>query len=100
MATATIINLAQIPSQSFKVTLDMQNCEIKIYQKKGRVYCDLLLDEVPQWHGALCRTGVLIKPVKYCAFRGDLAFLDTAGNTDPDYTGFGNRWILQYVPSA
>lgn len=95
--TLNIINLAKTPSQSFKINLAMQQCELKIYQKGDYVYCDLTLDEVVQWTGVKCKTGVLIKPVDYVAFKGNLRFRDLQGDEDPVYMGFGDRWVLEYV---
>jgi hypothetical protein len=33
---------------------------------------------------------------EYLGFIGDLAFFDTQGMTDPDWTGLGSRYILGY----
>ena len=95
--TLNIIGLAKIPSQVFKINLAAQQCEIKIYQKGSYIYCDLTLNEVPQWVGVKCKTGVLIKPVAYIPFKGDLRFKDLRGDEDPVFTGFGDRWVLEYV---
>ena len=32
----------------------------------------------------------------YLGFIGELAFVDQQGTQDPDYTGFGTRYLLTY----
>lgn len=31
---------------------------------------------------------------------GDIAFFDTQGTSDPEYTGLGERWVLCYFPAS
>jgi hypothetical protein len=47
--------------------------------------------------GVLCRNLVYLVREAYLGFAGDLAFVDTAGSDDPQYTGLGSRWQLLYV---
>lgn len=50
--------------------------------------------------GVLCRNRVYLVREAYLGFRGDLAFVDTAGNDDPQYAGLGTRWPLLYLETT
>ncbi len=92
------IPLSKVPSQSLSVTLAGQRCRINVYQKAQGVFIDLVADGVPIITGIVTRDRT--KVVRYPAlpFVGDLAFADTQGLSDPDYTGFGSRFKLVYIP--
>ncbi|WP_235012296.1 phage baseplate plug family protein [Caballeronia catudaia] len=47
--------------------------------------------------GVLCRNLVYLVREAYFGFVGDLAFVDSAGDDDPQYSGLGTRWRLLYV---
>jgi hypothetical protein len=91
------IPIASTPSQTLNVTLGAQSCKINLYQKSTGVYLDLSIDNAPIITAVLCLDRVKLVRHKYLGFIGSLAFVDTQGKTDPDYTGFGARYVLIYL---
>lgn len=88
------IPLNALPSQVLSVTLGDQSCRIAVYQRSTGLYLDLTADNVPIATGAICRDRVWLIRDGYLGFRGDLAFVDTQGSSDPDYTGLQDRFLL------
>lgn len=92
------IALQPVPSQNFTIGLLNQQCEISIYQRGANLYFDLRVGG--EW---IVRTRVirnkqlLLIDVKYKGFRGDFLVNDTQGDTQPQYTGLGSRYLLLYV---
>lgn len=64
------------------------------------LYCDLDIDEVNIFSGVLCLNLIGLKAHEYMAFVGQLFFQDTAGDSDPDYTGLTDRFQLTYAPGS
>lgn len=94
------IPISAVPSQSFSTVLGGQNCQLKIYQKSTGVYLDLSINNVPIITGVICHDRVKLVRQEYLGFIGDLAFSDTQGVSDPDYTGFGSRYLLVYLEAS
>jgi hypothetical protein len=95
-----VIPLATKPSQKLTVLLAGQNCQIKVYSKTTGVYLDLYVNNVAVVTGQVCRDRVAIVRQTYLGFVGDLAFFDTQGVADPEYTGLGTRWQLVYLEAG
>jgi hypothetical protein len=95
-----IIPIAATPSQTLSVTLGGQSCQISIRQKSTGVFLDLLVSNAPVVLSALCLDRVSIVRKHYSGFVGGLVMLDTQGVTDPDYTGFGSRYLLAYIEAT
>lgn len=93
-----VIPLISTPSQTLACTLAGQSCQIAVYQKSTGVFLDLVLVSTPIITAALCRDRVSIVREVYLGFVGSLVFIDTQGADDPDYTGFGTRFQLVYLP--
>lgn len=111
-----VIPLQAVPSQQFNITLNNQDCAIKIYSKSiyipdsGTIptdpplydqitpmFMDLFLNSSLVLGGILCRNQVLLLHNTYFGFSGDFAFIDTQGSDDPNnYTQLGSRWQLVY----
>ncbi|HBW3346578.1 hypothetical protein [Klebsiella pneumoniae] len=94
------IPLDKIPAQNINVVLSQQNCDISVYQKSGLVYVDLSVSGKKIISASLARDRVKLIRGKYLGFNGDLMFVDTQGYSDPQYTGFNQRWILVYVEAG
>lgn len=92
-----IVPLQAIASQSVSIQLNGQNAQINVYQKFWGVYLDVYVNDVLLLAGALCENLNLIVRTAYLGFVGDLAFIDTEGSDDPNYTGLGARWQLAYM---
>lgn len=96
-----VIPLAAIPSQQFGITLAGQNCTIAVYQKTTGVYFDMLLNNQPFTSTVRCLNAApLCEDRQYLGFVGDFVFVDTQGETDPQYEGLGTRYQLIYLEAA
>lgn len=94
------IPLSATPSQALSVILGGQNCQINVYQKTTGLYVDLFVNNSPLVQGAIARNAVRIVRHAYVGFIGDLAFLDTQGESDPDSTGLGARYQFVYLQAS
>ena len=92
-----IIPLQAVPSQSVSVILGAQNCTISVYQKDVGLFFDLSVNGNPVVYGRICRDRVKLVRSEYLGFSGDLFFADFAGNSDPEYSGFSDRFALVYL---
>jgi hypothetical protein len=97
-----IIPLSATPSQTLLVDLASQQCQIDIYQKLTGVYCDFRINNstAATVAGRICLDRTLIVREDYLGFSGDIAFVDQRGESDPDYTGFGSRFLLYYFEKS
>lgn len=84
------------PSQQFQIALNGQNCTIGVYQKDESVFVDLWVDDNPIFLGMKALDRVGLKLAEYMGFEGQLWFADQNGTENPDYTGFGTRYLLYY----
>lgn len=91
------IPLQPVPSQSTKVVLGGQNCQILIYQKPQGCFVDINADGVDVVVGIIARDAVPLVCREYTGFIGNLLFIDTQGSSDPSYEGLGSRWSLVYL---
>lgn len=91
------VPLQPVPSQSTKVVLGGQNCQILVYQKPQGVFVDINADGVDISVGTVARDAVPLISREYTGFIGNLIFIDTQGSDDPSYEGLGDRWTLVYL---
>lgn len=91
------IPLQPIPSQSTKVVLGGQNCQLLVYQKPQGVFVDINADGVDIVVGVIARDAVPLVCQDYMGFIGNLLFIDTQGSSDPSYEGLGSRFNLVYL---
>ena len=92
-----IVPLQAVASQTVAVQLAGQNCQINVYQKSTGLYCDLYVNGSLIIGGVICQNLNNIVRDLSLGFIGDLAFIDTQGSSDPDYTGLGGRFSLAYL---
>jgi hypothetical protein len=90
------ISLQPVPAQSLKIKLSDQNCQIRVYYRFGNTYMDLTVGGVVVVTGAICRDRQNVVQIAQNAFQGALLFVDMLGQSDPLYSGFGERWRLFY----
>ena len=90
------IPLSPVPAQSLKVKLAGQNCEMRVYYRFGNTYLDLICNGEEIQKGAICRDRQNIVQIAQNDFHGALFFVDMLGQSDPLYSGFGERWRLFY----
>lgn len=92
--TQVTIPLDAVASQKVSLQLANQSCRIEVYQKRTGLYLNLFVNDAPVVYGVLCRDRIWIVRGSWQGFTGDLAFIDTQGRSDPDYTGLGARFVL------
>jgi hypothetical protein len=95
-----IVPLTPTPSQVLTIALGGQACQINVYQKRGGLYVDLSVNDQLIIGGVIGLNLNRIVRSVYLGFIGDLAFVDTQGSNDPDYTGLGDRYLLAYLEAA
>jgi len=91
------IPLQPVPAQVSKVVLGGQNCQINIYQKPQGVFVDITADDLEIIVGTIARDIAPLVSREYTGFLGNFLFIDTQGNSDPSYAGFGSRFSLVYL---
>lgn len=91
------IPLQPVPCQSTKVVLGGQNCQLLIYQKPQGIFVDINVDGVDIAVGTIARDAVPLICRDYAGFIGNILFLDTRGNSDPEYSGLNDRFKLVYL---
>lgn len=94
------IPLTPVPSQTTRVVLGGQNCQISVYQKSEGLFFDLSVDGTAI---VLAVVGRDMDPLicrEYLNFIGNLMFVDTQGASDPEYLGLGTRYALVYLSEA
>ena len=91
------IPLQPVPSQTVKVVLANQNCQITLRHQTQGLFADVVADGVTLTSTTIARDAVPIMPRDYLAFAGNLVFVDTQGADDPTYTGLGSRFQLVYL---
>lgn len=91
------IPIAATPNQAFSITLGGQQCRITLRQLTTGLYINLTVSGVPVISTMLCRDRVRLVRDAYRGFLGNLAFVDTQGVSDPEYSGLGSRYVLAYV---
>ena len=64
------------------------------------LYCDLAINSVQVFAGMVCLNDTVIGNYPYLGFNGLLAFVDTQGSNDPDYTGLADRFMLLYLQAG
>ena len=91
-----IIPLSAIPSQTFKIVLDDQDCEISVLTRGTHLYLDLTVNGNEICKGALLLNLVSAVQIPTRDFSGTLAMVDTQGDEAPRWDGLDERWVLCY----
>ena len=94
------IPLRPIPAQSVKALLNGQNCQIDVYQKQQGIFVNISVDGVAVAASTIARDAVPLVSREYAGFSGNLLFIDTQGDKDPDYLSLGSRYSLVYLTAA
>ena len=93
-----IIPLQPVPSQTIKVILNKQICQINVYQKFYGLFVDLYVSGNLIIGGVIAENLNRIVRSKYLGFSGDLCFFDTQSTEDDvDYSGLGDQFLLCYL---
>lgn len=92
-----IIPLQPVYAQTLHVSLNGQTCIITLRQRTTGLYMDFTLGTVVLFTEVLCRISMLMLHQPSFGFSGDLMFIDTLGQDDPDSSALGSRWLLVYL---
>lgn len=65
-------------------------------QKRTGLFFSLAIDNSFLIHCVLCEDRNPLILYDYIKFNGNLFFMDIEGNSNPDYRGLGDRFILVY----
>lgn len=91
-----IVPLLAEPAQTLTVELNGQNCDLAVYQRTTGLYVDLGINGTLIIGGVIARDRIRIVRDDYLGFIGDLAFWDSQGSQDPDWTELNSRYFLGY----
>lgn len=91
------IPLQQTPSQLIRSVLGGQNFQLLIYQKPQGLFVDVNVDGVDVVTAVIARDTVPIICRDYIGVQGNILFVDTQGDSDPEYSEFGMRYSLLYL---
>lgn len=94
------IPLIQSPSQIVSVTLDNQPLQLKLYTLLNQLFADVFLNGAAIVTGVPCLNNNKLVRMPYSKLLGDFFFTDTQGESDPVYTGLGERYVLIYLEAA
>ena len=95
--TMQLIPIKPTASQTFTIQLGTQFCKINLYQKFNGLYFDLIVNGETIVQTMICLNRVGLVRYAYLGFVGQLVFIDTQGDTDPNYEYLGTRYILAYI---
>lgn len=89
---------SQLPNQRFNTTLNDQDVTIGIRWRTTGLFVDLAFQRGdPIVSGVIARDRNRIVRSAYLGFVGDLVWVDTQGDYDPDWLGIGDRFFLLYL---
>ena len=91
-----VVPVSAVPSQTFQVILDNQDCDIDLFTRGDHLFMSLYVDGEPVQCSALCLNMVSIIQMPNNSFFGTLAFVDTLGESNPEYSELGSRYLLTY----
>lgn len=92
-----IIPLAAVPYQEVAVLLGNQSSTVTVRQTEHGLFLSLAVNNAPIIDGVVCENMNRIVRSAYLGFEGDLAFFDSQGASDPEYSGLGARYQLHYL---
>ncbi|MCC8189698.1 MAG: hypothetical protein LIP77_03535 [Planctomycetes bacterium] len=91
------IALSRLPAQRFQAVLDGQHCTIALRQKGARLFLDLETEAGQVCQGAVCLHGAEVTQSPTPNFLGGLFFVDTLGQSAPQWELLGDRYRLFFA---
>ena len=91
------VPLQAVPSQTVTVSLNNQTCQISVRQTTFGMFLTLAVNNSIIVAGVICENLNRMVRDAYLGFSGDLFFVDSQGDSDPFFTGLGDRFALMYV---
>lgn len=87
-------------SQSISISLGGQQCRIRLVQRVSFLYMDMEVNGAPILQGVPCLFGNKMVRYRHLGFRGDMVFIDNAGESNPQWDGLGRRYSLYYIEES
>lgn len=95
------IPIQPVANQTLQTNVDGQNVTINLYAKNAQgVFADVISNGTTLINGVLCLDADPIVPTEYLGFLGNFIFVDTQGNSNPEFSGFGSRFQLVYLTAS
>lgn len=91
-----IIPIKATANQTASAVLDGQNAQITLMTTDYGLFADVTYNGVRVATGRLCLDRTDINAAKYLGLPQPLFFADLQGTSDPQWTGFGTRYLLCY----
>lgn len=92
------IPLAKTPNQELAINLGNQIINITLNTRiNNNLYISVTADDEQIINNRICRSGERLINADYKNINGDLAFIDTLGNSDPIWSELDDRYILYWV---
>lgn len=97
-----VIPIKATANQTASAVLDGSNAQITLTTTDFGLFADITYNGVRVATGRLCLDRTDINPAKYLGLPQPLFFADLQGASDPQWQGFGTRYLLCYgtPPSA
>lgn len=95
-----LIPLKPAPNQTLNVTLNSQQCSLRVYQRFYGLFVDVYVNNTLVIGGVVGQNLNRIVRSLYLNFSGDLFFADAQGTDDPDASQLGTRFFLFYATPA
>lgn len=94
--TLIVIPIKAAANQTASAVLDGQNAQITLMTTDYGLFADVTYAGVRVATGRLCLDRTDINTAKYLGLPQPLFFADLQGKTDPQWAGFGTRYLLCY----
>lgn len=91
-----LIELDQIPNQTFSVMLDNINYRVALRTIQGLTYISVWANGDILFYNQLCTPNAFVNPFKYVGMGGKFYFKSTTGDY-PNYKDFGINQTLYYL---
>lgn len=93
------IPIIATPNQQLIVDLGGQNTTIKLATRLGKIYASVYVGTTKVILSRVCLNNEPIVRELYRPFVGELYFADLRGNSDPEWSELGSRYVLRWVTS-
>lgn len=90
------IPLEAIPYQTLSFMLEDKSVQVSVRQLGTSLYTSLWIDGEPITSLVRATNGGRICAYPTSAIDTDLRWIDTVGDSDPQYDGLGTRWRMVY----
>jgi len=91
------IPINTLPYQVIKTNVLNQYVVIRLYWKNVGLFADVAWDGQDLSLGTIVRNKVPLIKKHYTEFVGNFIIFDTQGQSDPEYTELGSRYVLIYL---